>query len=149
MSMPWQKTKRIQPSLKLTEDSRILEPDLPVYKGVAVDEDTREAWVLFPDALIPGENGIGPSTLVINERDTAPVLLGGTKENIRDAKSIREMVNAISHECREEAHVSLDKEHKQSWLNNWLPITILSITLLFILMVIVGLISNGTLHLPG
>ncbi len=66
-------SQRVQPDIRLTEDGRILDEEIPVFKGAMMSDETMEAWALDSVNLVAdGKRGL---CAVITERNLAPLPL--------------------------------------------------------------------------
>jgi hypothetical protein len=146
--------KRKQDCVLLTEDGRILELSLSVDRGYMADHKTEEAWELFPDCCIP-KRGTNRLSLVITERDMAPMSLNGKEEEggeeaeKKRAKRAEEQLTQIAQESAAEARGGLQKKTLKSKTAETLQLLAIIFGITVCVLVLASLFMSGKLGFGG
>lgn len=147
MNIPgiFNRNKRKQDCLLLTEDGRVLEIAPAVVRGYVAEYKTQEAWELHPDLRIPKKNTNRPFQ-VITERDMAPLSLGGRNDKQR-AKRAQKGLSQIAQESVSEARANLQKNSLKSKSAETIQLLAIILGITVGILALTGLFMSGKLSI--
>ena len=139
--------KRRQRLLVATEDMRLEPATLPVEKGYVVDDKTREAWAASVRNIIPNRETSG-SVMFVYEREAAPPTFLGKTQDALARREFKKNLNTIAKESLNDTLYELQRDSDKNKMASLLRFVILIVAVLAVVLVVAGLLMNGTLKLP-
>jgi len=86
----WKSKKRVQPALVLTEDGRAVDEAFPVELGYLLPKNSDEAYLNCRAAMVPRRSD-GVLTLIMDEREAAPLAINKKAADARDKFKIKDI----------------------------------------------------------